>query len=75
MFDGMLVRNVVTWTALISGYAQCGRGERGVEVFAGMVAEDPGVCPNEYTYASVISGCGEQGLLQQGMQVVLPFMF
>lgn len=73
LFDGMLVRNVVTWTTLISGYAQCGRGERAVEVFAGMVGEDPDVCPNEYTYASVISGCGEQGLLQQGMQVVVFF--
>ncbi|KAJ0579970.1 putative tetratricopeptide-like helical domain superfamily, DYW domain-containing protein [Helianthus annuus] len=54
VFDEMPERNVVSWTALISGYAQHERCEDGFGVFSVML----GVCrPNEFAYASVLSSC------------------
>ncbi|KAK1436648.1 hypothetical protein QVD17_02430 [Tagetes erecta] len=47
-------RNVVSWTALVSGYVQSERREEGFRVFYNMLAE----CrPNEFVYASVLSCC------------------
>ncbi|KAJ0579972.1 putative tetratricopeptide-like helical domain superfamily, DYW domain-containing protein [Helianthus annuus] len=54
VFDEMPERNVVSWTALISGYAQHERCEDGFGVFSVMLGE----CrPNEFAYASVLSSC------------------
>ncbi|GLT65970.1 hypothetical protein SLA2020_383660 [Shorea laevis] len=62
LFDEMLGRNVVSWTVLISGYAQCGMVEECFRLLSGMLGE----CrPNEYAFASVLSSCG----YGQGKQV------
>ncbi|KAK9069948.1 hypothetical protein SSX86_010346 [Deinandra increscens subsp. villosa] len=54
VFDEMPERNIVSWTALISGYAQYDRPEESFTIFSEMLA----VCrPNEFAYASVLSCC------------------
>ncbi|XVF47401.1 hypothetical protein PTKIN_Ptkin03bG0106100 [Pterospermum kingtungense] len=54
LFDAMPERNVVSWTALVSGYAQCGRGVECFRLFSDMFFE----CrPNEFAFSSVLISC------------------
>ncbi|KAL4559635.1 hypothetical protein LXL04_031778 [Taraxacum kok-saghyz] len=54
LFDEMGERNIVSWTALISGYAQSERRYESCEMFSKMLAD---YRPNEFSYASVLSSC------------------
>ncbi|XP_004290250.1 PREDICTED: pentatricopeptide repeat-containing protein At1g71420-like [Fragaria vesca subsp. vesca] len=54
LFDEMPTRNLVTWTALISGFAQRGLADNCFRLFAAML---PHHLPNEFTFASVLSSC------------------
>ncbi|XP_023927893.1 pentatricopeptide repeat-containing protein At1g71420 [Quercus suber] len=59
LFDEMPHRNLVSWTALISGYAQQGRAGECFLLFSSMLVE---YYPNEFAVASVLSSCfGERG--------------
>ncbi|XP_057972925.1 pentatricopeptide repeat-containing protein At1g71420 isoform X2 [Malania oleifera] len=56
LFDEMPHRNIVSWTALISGYAQHGRADECFCVFSDMLI----YCrPTEFAFASVLSSCGK----------------
>ena len=59
VFDVILVRNVVTWTALIAGYAQYGYGEEALKCY-GLMQEE-GISPNTYTFACILKACGSIG--------------
>jgi pentatricopeptide repeat protein len=54
VFDEMGRRNVVSWTALISGYAQHGRSYECFSLFSDMLVD---CYPNEFAFASVITSC------------------
>ncbi|KAF3453895.1 hypothetical protein FNV43_RR04336 [Rhamnella rubrinervis] len=54
VFDDMPVRNVVSWTTIITGLAHAD-GSRGACIGAFIRMEKSGVTPNEYTFAAVIS--------------------
>ncbi|XP_071733310.1 pentatricopeptide repeat-containing protein At1g71420 [Rutidosis leptorrhynchoides] len=58
VFDEMPERNVVSWTALISGYAQFDRSKESCGMFNNMLVE--GYRPNEFAYASVLSCCDRE---------------
>lgn len=59
LFEEMPHRNLVSWTALISGYAQQGRSDECFLLFSSMLVE---YHPNEFAVASVLSSCfGERG--------------
>ncbi|KAJ4980120.1 hypothetical protein NE237_010900 [Protea cynaroides] len=51
MMDGL--QNVVTWTAIISGYLQNGRIDEAVDQFCEMSRE--GVRPNHFTYSTILT--------------------
>uniref|UniRef100_A0A0D9V013 Pentatricopeptide repeat-containing protein n=1 Tax=Leersia perrieri TaxID=77586 RepID=A0A0D9V013_9ORYZ len=55
VFDEMPDRDVVAWTAMLSGYASNGRRREALDVFRRMVAS--GASPNEYTLSSVLTAC------------------
>ncbi|KAF9614707.1 hypothetical protein IFM89_019835 [Coptis chinensis] len=57
VFEEMVVRNVVSWTAMIAGYVQNGFYKEGLGVFWDMVAS--GTQPNAVTLVSVLPACGE----------------
>ncbi|CAI8589392.1 unnamed protein product [Vicia faba] len=65
LFDQMPRRNFVSWTVLISGYAQFGLIRECFVLFSGMLA-----CfrPNEFAFASVLSACEERDV-KYGLQV------
>ncbi|XP_044467551.1 pentatricopeptide repeat-containing protein At1g71420 isoform X2 [Mangifera indica] len=58
LFDEMPKRNLVSWTALISGYAQHGHHTKSFRMFSGMLLH---FRPNEFAFASVLSSCGYVG--------------
>ncbi|EEF42176.1 pentatricopeptide repeat-containing protein, putative [Ricinus communis] len=64
MFDEMSDRNLVSWSAIISGYDQTGQPLLALNLFSQMR-----IVPNEYVFASVISACASLTALSQGLQV------
>ncbi|KAK4435917.1 Pentatricopeptide repeat-containing protein [Sesamum alatum] len=68
LFNKMLVRNLVTWTTLISAYSQVGLSEKALNCFRLMVLDD-GITPNDYTYVSAISACAQVGALRNGKEI------
>ncbi|KAK1292559.1 Pentatricopeptide repeat-containing protein [Acorus calamus] len=59
VFDGLSDKNVITWTALISGYGQHGRVSDVFGLFRRMI--DDGFRLNYVTFAAVLSACSRRG--------------
>ncbi|KAL6643661.1 hypothetical protein ACP70R_018427 [Stipagrostis hirtigluma subsp. patula] len=67
VFQGMTARNTVSWTALISGYAQDNQVEPCLQLFALMRQS---VCkPNDITFATILSVCTNHAFLALGKSV------
>ncbi|XP_068641307.1 pentatricopeptide repeat-containing protein At4g16470 [Aristolochia californica] len=64
VFDKSLEKNVITWTALISGYGHHGRVQEVLSVFQQMLEE--GCRPNYVTFVAVLSACSYGGLIDEG---------
>ncbi|CAM0874751.1 unnamed protein product [Alopecurus aequalis] len=56
VFDMMPRRNTITWTSLISGYAQSGHGEKAIQLFRQMKMRRVSV--NNLTVVGLLSACG-----------------
>nr|CAD1825163.1 unnamed protein product [Ananas comosus var. bracteatus] len=67
VFDLMPKRNTITWTSMISGYAQSGFGEEAILLFQRMKRRR--VFVNNQTVVSVLSACGSIGSLHLGKEV------
>lgn len=63
LFDQMTERNVVSWTTMISAYCNAKFHERALEFLVLMLRE--GVCPNMFTYSSVLRACSKLWNLKQ----------
>ncbi|CAL9111869.1 unnamed protein product [Musa textilis] len=55
MLEAMPERNVVSWTAMISGYSQKGHCAEALGLFVKMM--EAGQLPDEYTLATVLTSC------------------
>ncbi|XP_052200955.1 pentatricopeptide repeat-containing protein At3g57430, chloroplastic-like [Diospyros lotus] len=64
VFDEMSETNLVSWSALISGYDQAGEPRTAIDLFSKME-----LVPNEYVLASAISACANLLALTQGQQI------
>ncbi|XP_057860850.1 pentatricopeptide repeat-containing protein At5g40410, mitochondrial [Cryptomeria japonica] len=58
------MRDVVSWTAMVAGYAQNGSVEKALETFKQM--QLAGVKPNYTTFTCVLSACSHAGLVVEG---------
>lgn len=68
IFKGMgSKKNVVTWSAWISGLAMNGCGRDAIEAFFEMIRS--GVPPDDKTFTGVLSACGHCGLVDEGMML------
>lgn len=67
VFDNMSEQNVVSWNAIIVGYAQNNRGEEALELFRAM--QISGTAPDSATMACVIPVCAGLTALQQGKEI------
>ncbi|KAF8380303.1 hypothetical protein HHK36_027785 [Tetracentron sinense] len=64
VFDLMPSRDVVTWTALIIGYAQNGRGKDSLQFYDQMIMS--GMRPDFVTFIGLLFACSHAGLVEDG---------
>ncbi|XP_073393313.1 pentatricopeptide repeat-containing protein At2g03880, mitochondrial-like isoform X1 [Physcomitrium patens] len=69
VFDDMLERDVYSWTVMIGGLAQHGRGLDALDLFVKMKLE--GFKPNGYSFVAVLSACSHAGLVDEGRRQFL----
>ncbi|KAL5202405.1 hypothetical protein ABZP36_013357 [Zizania latifolia] len=67
VFEGIALRDIITWTTMVVGEAQHGRAEEALALFDRMVLA--GVKPNEVTFVGMIYACSHAGLVQKGRQL------
>lgn len=67
MFDELRQKNSVTWTSLLTGYAQKGLVQKVKKIFCMMLFE--GVEPNPFTFATLLGALADEGVIEAGMQV------
>lgn len=66
VFDALPQPDVISWTALIAGYAQEGDFAACLQSYErGRLL---GMRPNDVTYVSVLSACSHAGLVDEGME-------
>lgn len=67
VFDELQVREIVAWTALISGYVEHEHGEEAISSFEKMRFE--GIFPDTLTFASILKACGSVGAMVNGQKI------
>ncbi|KAL4603350.1 hypothetical protein ACB092_10G118000 [Castanea dentata] len=67
VFDGMLERNVVSWTSLMCGYLQNGNAIKSLLLFRQMGSSE--IKPNEFTLSTNLKASGILGIIKNGMQI------
>eukprot|EP00250_Pteridium_aquilinum_P015920 c22838_g2_i1 orf=111-659(+) len=60
-------RDVISWTALIAGYAQRGQGQDALNCFEQMQCK--GLSPNSVTFICVLKACGSIGASDKGEEI------
>ncbi|TKY53306.1 Pentatricopeptide repeat-containing protein [Spatholobus suberectus] len=68
VFDAMVERDTISWNAIISAYAQHGRGKEAVCSFEAMQTTT-GIKPDHATFTSVLSACSHAGLVDDGARI------
>ncbi|EPS60803.1 hypothetical protein M569_13999, partial [Genlisea aurea] len=66
VFQGMPVKNSVSWTSIISAYAIHGMPDEASEHFDRM--ENGGPSPNGVTFLTILNGCSHGGLVEKGLE-------
>ncbi|KAI3857566.1 hypothetical protein MKW98_028830 [Papaver atlanticum] len=64
VFQAMAVRNVVSWNAMIMGYAQNGQDQEALELYQNMLQEK--LKPDNITLVGVLSACSRSGSVELG---------
>ncbi|KAM0005184.1 putative tetratricopeptide-like helical domain superfamily, DYW domain-containing protein [Helianthus debilis subsp. tardiflorus] len=67
VFENLPERDVVSWTAIISGYAQLGLDEEALELFRRLLRE--GIASNYVTYATVLTAVSGLAAFEMGKQI------
>eukprot|EP01018_Ginkgo_biloba_P026037 Gb_14324 [translate_table: standard] len=67
VFDKISSRNVVSWNAMIVGYAQSGYANESLKMFRQMQLD--GMKPTSVTILSVLPACTQLGAIRQGKEI------
>ncbi|KAG0502919.1 hypothetical protein HPP92_002991 [Vanilla planifolia] len=67
LFGEMPCKDIVSWSTVVGGLAQCGRAYESLRVFEQMLANS--IVPNAVTLASVLLACSHLGVLQLGRSI------
>ncbi|XP_008787150.3 pentatricopeptide repeat-containing protein At3g47530 [Phoenix dactylifera] len=59
-------KNVISWSAMISGLAMNGYGRYAIEAFREMTRVD--IAPDDQTFTGVLSACSHSGLVDEGFR-------
>ncbi|TXG59498.1 hypothetical protein EZV62_014071 [Acer yangbiense] len=66
VFDGIPRPDIVSWTALITGYAQNGLPDKALEYFELLLKS--GTQPDHIVFVGVLSACTHAGLVDKGLE-------
>ncbi|WOL14601.1 pentatricopeptide repeat-containing protein [Canna indica] len=66
VFNRLSVRDVFSWTVIITGYTNTNQGEKSIDCFRQMQQE--GSYPNEFTVSSCLGACSDLAALYSGRQ-------
>ncbi|KAJ8772807.1 hypothetical protein K2173_027984 [Erythroxylum novogranatense] len=64
VFDSMRTKDLVSWNAIMAGYAQHGQGRTVIEIFERMLKLK--YKPDSITFMTLLSGCSHSGLVTEG---------
>lgn len=64
VFNSMLERSVVSWSAMIAGYGMHGKINAAISLFNQML--ESGVKPNDITFMNILSACSHAGSVKEG---------
>ncbi|KAL6500926.1 putative pentatricopeptide repeat-containing protein [Orobanche hederae] len=64
VFDEMPMKDVISWTSMMSAYGRSGKGREAIELFSRML--DLGIIPDSIAFVSILSACSHAGLLEEG---------
>jgi pentatricopeptide repeat protein len=67
VLEGLPIRNVVSWSALIVGYAQQDRGQEALDAFEKMQKE--GFYPDAVTFVGILKACGNTWAIGKGEHI------
>ncbi|XP_078434896.1 pentatricopeptide repeat-containing protein At3g20730-like isoform X2 [Wolffia australiana] len=67
VFEEMPVRNVISWTSMITASGRHGKGEEALAMVKEMEREGCGA--NEVTFLAAMSACGHAGLVEEGRRL------
>ena len=67
VFDGLPFRDVISWTTLISGYAEHGQCEEALKCFGAMQGE--GIYANAATFVCILKACSSLRDLHKGREI------
>ncbi|KAK7317500.1 hypothetical protein RJT34_01795 [Clitoria ternatea] len=65
-FNTISDHNLVTWTAMIYGYAYHGLGKEAIDMFN--KAKEAGLEPDGVTFTGVLAACSHSGLVEEGCE-------
>ncbi|XP_071731252.1 putative pentatricopeptide repeat-containing protein At2g01510 [Rutidosis leptorrhynchoides] len=65
VFNEMPCRNIVSWNAMISAYAQVGDGEATLRTFNELI--ESGLEPDSVSFLNVLTACSHRGLVESGL--------
>ncbi|XP_049367617.1 pentatricopeptide repeat-containing protein At1g18485-like [Solanum verrucosum] len=68
VFGHIPLKDIASWTAMITGYAVHGLGMEAIELFQEM--QKSGFSPASLTYVSILMACNHAGLIEEGRQYV-----
>lgn len=68
VFEWMINKDVVIWSAMIAAYGIHGQGRQALETFDLMVKR-AAVRPNNVTLIAILSACSHAGLVEEGMEI------
>lgn len=66
-FDRLKMKDAVSWTVMITGYAVNGLGKEAVDLYDEMRRE--GMEPDEFTYLGLLMACSHAGMLEDGLNI------
>ncbi|KAK9109598.1 hypothetical protein Sjap_017658 [Stephania japonica] len=66
-FETLSDKDSITWSAMITGYAQSGDSSKALRLFSEM--HFGGLSPSEFTVVGVLNACSDLGALGEGLQV------
>ncbi|KAE8037377.1 hypothetical protein FH972_009966 [Carpinus fangiana] len=64
VFDMIYEKDLISWNAIMAGYAQNGQGRKVIDIFENMLKMK--CSPDHISYVSVLSGCSHSGLITEG---------